>query len=50
MVAGDGEEAGMAVIYDGPSYNTVSKWFHWVTVGLMAVALPVGVVIQFIKL
>jgi cytochrome b561 len=30
------------------SYNTVSKWFHWITVGLMAVALPVGFVIQHI--
>ena len=31
------------------SYNSVSKWFHWVTVGLMAVALPVGFVIKHIK-
>ena len=31
------------------SYNSVSKWFHWVTVGLMAVALPVGFVIGHIK-
>lgn len=31
------------------SYNSVSKWFHWVTVGLMAVALPVGFVIKYIK-
>jgi cytochrome b561 len=31
------------------SYNGVSKWFHWVTVGLMAVALPVGFVIGHIK-
>ena len=31
------------------AYDRVSKWFHWVTVALMAVALPVGFVIQHIK-
>ena len=31
------------------SYNTVSKWFHWITVGLLAVALPMGFVIKHIK-
>lgn len=31
------------------SYNTVAKWFHWVTVVLIAVALPVGFVIKYIK-
>ena len=31
------------------SYNAVAKWFHWVTVGLMVVALPVGFVIKHIK-
>ena len=31
------------------SYNGVSKWFHWVTVGLMAVALPLGFVIKHVK-
>ena len=31
------------------AYDSVSKWFHWVTVALMAVALPVGFVIQHIK-
>ncbi|MCO6418298.1 cytochrome b/b6 domain-containing protein [Siccirubricoccus sp. KC 17139] len=30
------------------SYSPVSKWFHWVTVVLMAVALPVGFVIQHV--
>lgn len=30
------------------SYSTVAKWFHWVTVLLLAVALPVGFVIQHI--
>jgi cytochrome b561 len=32
-------EAGMA-------YPSTSKWFHWITVGLLAVALPTGFVIQ----
>lgn len=31
------------------SYNTVAKWFHWVTVVLIGVALPVGFVIKYIK-
>lgn len=31
------------------SYNTVAKWFHWVTVVLLGVALPVGFVIKYIK-
>ncbi|MBL6454393.1 cytochrome b/b6 domain-containing protein [Belnapia sp. T6] len=31
------------------SYGTGAKWFHWVTVVLLAVAMPVGFVIQFLK-
>ena len=31
------------------SYNSVSKWFHWVTVVLLAIAMPVGFVIGHIK-
>jgi cytochrome b561 len=31
------------------SYSSVAKWFHWVTVALLAVALPVGFVIEHIK-
>jgi cytochrome b561 len=30
-------------------YTTVAKWFHWVTVVLMAVALSFGFVIKYIK-
>lgn len=33
----------------GGSYGTVAKWFHWVTVLLLAVALPLGPLISFIK-
>ena len=31
------------------AYGSAAKWFHWVTVGLIAIALPVGFVIQHIK-
>jgi len=30
-------------------YHTVAKWFHWVTVVLMAIALSFGFVIKYIK-
>ena len=29
-------------------YGSAAKWFHWITVGLMAIALPTGFVIKFI--
>jgi cytochrome b561 len=45
MLAGEGEGGAMAA----ESYDGVSKWFHWVTVGLMAVALPMGFVIKHVK-
>ncbi len=31
------------------AYGTVAKWFHWITVPLMLVALPVGFIIRFIS-
>lgn len=31
------------------AYDSVAKWFHWITVGLMAVALPFGFVIKYVK-
>ncbi len=30
-------------------YSTGSKWFHWITVALLALAWPVGFVIKYIK-
>ncbi len=30
-------------------YTSTAKWFHWVTAGLMAVALPLGFVIPHVK-
>jgi cytochrome b561 len=32
----------------GAPYNRVAKWFHWITVVLLAIAIPVGVVIKYI--
>ena len=43
------EPAGGGRRPPGPPYGRVAKWFHWITAGLMAVALPVGFVIQHIK-
>lgn len=40
-----GQDAGHP---DG-QYSSAAKWFHWITVGLMAIALPVGFVIGHIK-
>lgn len=31
------------------SYGSVAKWFHWITVVLIGVAIPFGFVIQYIK-
>lgn len=45
VVGADGKGGAMAA----ESYNSVSKWFHWVTVGLMAVALPLGFLIKYVK-
>ncbi len=30
-------------------YSRTAKWFHWITVGLIAIALPMGFVIKHIK-
>lgn len=35
-------------IDEAAGYGTVAKWFHWITVSLIAVALPVGFVIKYI--
>lgn len=29
-------------------YGSAAKWFHWITVGLIAIALPTGFLIKFI--
>jgi len=31
------------------AYTPTAKWFHWITVCLIAIALPTGLVIQHIK-
>lgn len=30
-------------------YTTVAKWFHWITVVLIAIALPLGFLIKYIE-
>lgn len=37
-----------AVAEGATEYDTVQKWFHWITVVLMLIALPVGIVIKHI--
>jgi cytochrome b561 len=52
------EEIAMAVVQEPlvpasavapPGYSAPAKWFHWVTVVLLATAMPVGFVIKHIK-
>lgn len=33
----------------GMGYTSTAKWFHWITAALMAVALPLGFIIQHVK-
>lgn len=39
---------GQDAAHPDGQYGTVAKWFHWITVGLIAIALPTGFVIKFI--
>jgi cytochrome b561 len=39
---------GQDAAHPDGQYGSVAKWFHWITVGLMAIALPTGFVIKFI--
>jgi cytochrome b561 len=39
---------GQDAAHPDGQYGRAAKWFHWITVGLMAVALPTGFVIKFI--
>lgn len=39
---------GQDAAHPAGQYGRAAKWFHWVTVGLMAIALPTGFVIKFI--
>ncbi|QXM25369.1 cytochrome b/b6 domain-containing protein [Elioraea tepida] len=41
--------AGRDAAHPDGQYTTVAKWFHWVTVVLMLVALSFGFVIKYIK-
>ena len=39
---------GQDAAHPDGQYGTIAKWFHWITVGLIAIALPTGFVIKFI--
>lgn len=39
---------GQDAAHPAGQYGSTAKWFHWITVGLMAIALPTGFVIKFI--
>jgi len=39
---------GQDAAHPDGQYGRTAKWFHWITVGLMAIALPTGFVIKFI--
>jgi cytochrome b561 len=39
---------GQDAAHPAGQYDPVAKWFHWVTLGLMLIALPTGFVIKFI--
>jgi cytochrome b561 len=39
---------GQDAAHPDGQYGAVAKWFHWITVGLIAIALPSGFVIKFI--
>jgi cytochrome b561 len=41
--------SGVDAAHPDGQYTTIAKWFHWVTVILMAIALPMGFVIKYIK-
>ncbi|GIX11021.1 cytochrome b [Elioraea sp.] len=41
--------AGTDAAHPDGQYTTVAKWFHWITLVLMAVALPVGFIIKYLK-
>lgn len=39
---------GQDAAHPAGQYGRAAKWFHWITLGLMLVALPTGFVIKFI--
>jgi cytochrome b561 len=49
LTAFDATPPRVAAARPAGEYNTVAKWFHWVTVPLMALALLFGLVIKHIR-
>ncbi|MBW6399925.1 cytochrome b [Roseomonas sp. HJA6] len=39
---------GQDAAHPDGQYGSIAKWFHWITVGLIAIALPTGFVIKYI--
>ena len=39
---------GQDAAHPDGQYGSAAKWFHWITLGLMLIALPTGFVIKFI--
>jgi cytochrome b561 len=39
---------GQDAAHPAGQYGSTAKWFHWITLGLMLIALPTGFVIKFI--
>lgn len=39
---------GQDTAHPDGQYGSIAKWFHWITVGLIAIALPTGFVIKYI--
>lgn len=39
---------GQDAAHPDGQYGSAAKWFHWITVGLIAIALPTGFVIKFV--
>ena len=40
---------GVDAAHPAGQYGAIAKLFHWVTLGLMLMALPLGFVIQHVK-
>lgn len=41
--------AGTDAAHPDGQYTTAAKWFHWITLLLIAIGLPLGVVIKYFK-
>jgi cytochrome b561 len=49
QTAGTAPIRGQDTLHPDGQYSSLAKWFHWLTVPLMALAIATGLVIRFIK-